>query len=292
MAMKLTPTGLLTYEECPRKYWYAVVARVQRLRTAANLVFGEIVHAVVASVLHPPQTLSGEDAVGLFDQQWRAATLEREIEYSATQTPDALAATGRALAVQVAERWHSWELLPLIDEQGEALIERRLQCQLAPGLTLSGKPDLVSMDAVGRVVILDVKTPVQACDSDFSEVADQLTAYQLLVEGNADGLGLSCVDQLGFVELIKRKVSTTGRGKGPEVLPPVLVERRPTATLAEYRQKALWAAEAIQRGRFPRRTGMAHNTPCVLCDYRRHCQFGETDGLVFPDTEPKAIANG
>jgi len=288
--MKLTPTGLLTYEDCPRKYWYTAIARVRTRQTAANLVFGEVIHTVIATALRQPRLPSPEEVTEWFDQYWENAIASQEVEYSTTQSPASLAATGRALATQWAETWPHWELTPLVDEQGEPLIERRLRTALTPALTLSGTPDLIAMDGQGRIVIVDFKTPAQACDTDFPAVADQLTAYQLLVENHAEALGISRIDRLGFVELIKRKVPSNNRGKGPEVLPPLLVDRRPDETLADYRQKALWVTEAIHQGRFPKRTGQAYNTPCALCHYRRHCQFGETDGLLFPEDEAKTAA--
>ena len=78
-------------------------------------------------------------------------------------------------------------------------------------------------------------------------------------------------------------------GKGPEVGTPITAPRRPASVLNAYQQKVLWVAEDIDRGRFPQRGLMAHNSPCAMCAVKGLCQQDDPDGLILPET-PKAVA--
>ncbi len=84
-----------------------------------------------------------------------------------------------------------------------------------------------------------------------------------MLDAHVERWGLPPVERLGLLELVKRKVPTK-TGKGPEVLAPITVPRHSTAEVADYAQKVRWVAEDIERGRFPKRGLMAHNTPCEL----------------------------
>ena len=168
------------------------------------------------------------------------------------------------------------------------MLERKLEIPLAPGLVYVGKPDLVAFGPEGSLECLDFKTPSTLTDPDWLVVADQLTGYQLLLDAHADRLGLPPVERLGLLELVKRKV--TPKGKGPEVCPPVTVARRPPTDLDAYLQKVCWVAEDIDRGRFPKRGLMAHNSPCGLCGVKGLCQRGDPEGLIVPDAERAARA--
>ena len=173
-----------------------------------------------------------------------------------------------------------------LDGDGEPLLERQLEIPLGSGLTYVGRFDLAVVDAGGALVCLDVKTSSGLIDPDWLAGADPLTGYQLLLDAHAERLGLPPVGRLGLLDLIKRKV--TPKGKGPEVRPPLMVARRGPNDLAAYTQKVLWVAEDIDRGRFPKRSLMAHNSPCGLCAFRRWCQDGDPDGLVMPDADSPA----
>ena len=128
---------------------------------------------------------------------------------------------------------------------------------------------------------LDLKTPSTPTDLGWLANADQLTGYQLLLDAHAERWGLPPVERLGLLELVKRKVPTR-TGKGPEVLAPITVSRHSTAEVADYAQKVRWVAEDIERGRFPKRGLMAHNTPCELCAVRGLCRSGDLEGLIVP----------
>lgn len=285
--IRLSPTSVLKYEACPQQYFLEEVLRVKPLHKPANLVFGGVVHAVVEAWLR--SWLHGQrlDAGALFDERWRAAGAAGGISYSSTQSPESLAETGRALMAAWPAAWSSWDRQVVDDGQGQPLIERKLEVQVADQVTWVGKPDVITRDAQGRLECLDVKTPSTPTDPGWLVVADQLTGYQVLLDAHASRLGVAPVARLGLIELVKRKV--TSKGKGPEVCAPATVERRPPQEVAAYLRKVLWVAEDIQQGRFPKRSLMAHHSPCGLCDFKGLCHDGDPEGLVMPDARPAPV---
>ena len=284
--MRLSPTAVLKYETCPRQYYFAEGLRIRSVHPAANLVFGRVVHQAIEAWLRGWLNGRVPDVGARFDRDWTSARAAGGIDYAATQSPESLAATGRALVEQFAAAWPGFGLWPALDGDGEPLLERQLEIPLGSGLTYVGRFDLAVVDAGGALVCLDVKTSSGLIDPDWLAGADPLTGYQLLLDAHAERLGLPPVGRLGLLELIKRKV--TPKGKGPEVRPPLMVARRGPNDLAAYTQKVLWVAEDIDRGRFPKRSLMAHNSPCGLCAFRRWCQDGDPDGLVMPDADSPA----
>lgn len=283
MTVSLSPTAFLTYEDCPRQYHYRYVLKVKSAVTPANLVFGDVVHRVLERYLRDWLKGHPVEPAAAFETLWRQRIQTEVLDFPAQWSPEALLATGQRLVEQFPAIWDAAGLMPLLDKHGEPLLERRLQAPLVKGITLSGKLDCVALDRDARVMLLDFKTPAQATDPLFARQSEQLTAYQWLLAQNAAALGIEGVDGLGFLELIKRKVPSNGRGKGPQVHPPVIVAPRDAATLGHLRTKLVGIAEDIRRQRFPRRPRMAHNTPCALCDYRHHCVHGDPEGLIFPE---------
>ena len=287
--MRLSPTAVLKYETCPQQYYLDEVVRVRPMHKAANLVFGGVVHQVIETWLRGWLCGPAPDAGALFDTAWQTARDAGGIDYSTTQSPEGLTATGRALATGFAAAWPGFGLLPALDGAGEPVLERKLELQITPGLVFVGKPDLVVLDADGALSCLDLKTPSSPTDPAWLTGADQLTGYQLLLDAHAERLALPPVARLGLVELVKRKVATK-TGKGPEVCPPITVARRAPEILAAYAQKVGWVAEDIDRGRFPKRSLMAHNSPCGLCAFKGLCQDGDPDNVIMPAGDSPAPA--
>ncbi|MBK8168574.1 MAG: PD-(D/E)XK nuclease family protein [bacterium] len=283
---RLSPTGALKYETCPRQYLLEDVRKIRPAHRPANLAFGGVLHLVVEEWIKGWMAGKPFDPAAMFDREWRAAREAEGVEYSASQSPETLGATGRALAARFAERWPGFGRLPALDRHGEPLIERKLEARVGPDLVVVGKPDLVVFDPEGRLEVLDLKTPAAPADPAWLALADQLTAYQVLLDAHAERLGLPRVERLGLLELVKRKV--TPKGQGPEVRAPVSVDRRSPEAVGEYLAKLRGIAGDLRRGRFPRRSLMAHNSPCGLCAVEGYCRAGDAEGLIVPEAEPGA----
>ena len=287
--MRLSPTTVLKYESCPQQYCLEEIQRVKTVHKAANLIFGSAMHKTLEQWLRHWLLGQAYDAGADFERRWHAAQAAGGIEYSATQTPESMAETGQRLAAQFAQAWPGFGLLPVLSAQGEPLLESKLEVDIAPGLLYVGKLDLLALDLDGRLHCLDFKTPSSATDPAWLKASDQLLGYQLLLDAHAERLGIPLVEWIGLLELIKRKVPKR-QGKGPEVCTPITIPRHPQADLDAYRAKLEWVAEDIDRGRFPRRGLMAHNSPCAMCALKGLCQDGDLDGIILPDKLPNVRA--
>lgn len=279
--IRLSPTAVLKYETCPYQYLLEEVLRIRPAHRAAPLVFGSVMHRTVEDWLRGELTGAVPDPVAGFDRHWAAAREAGGIEYAATQSPESLTATGRALITGFATAWPIFQRLLAVDDQGAPLLELKLEVQLGPRLVFVGRIDLLTFTADGELECLDLKTPSTPTDPDWLVSADPLTGYQLLLDAHAERWALPLVEHLGLLELIKRKVPTK-TGKGPEVRAPITVPRHSTADVARYAQKVCWVAEDIERGRFPKRSLMAHHSPCGMCAMTGLCQSGDTEGLIVP----------
>jgi len=288
----IRPSHALSYDECGYAYYLKYVLGVRQDVTSANMPFGTAVHeACTGFILAEASGDTSYDPIEVFKKHWGEALESQAMEFSSLWGPEDLAQTGLRLVELFPEQWRQTGFAPLIDEHGP-VVERRFQIKIAPDLILTGQPDVVAMNSEGGVIPLDLKTSAIAYGEEFLLASDQLTDYQLLVEGNSDQLGLDeeGVASVGFFEGIKRKVPKTNRGKGPEFLQPLIGPKRSAERLAERKQKLIWMGEDIRRGRFPKRPRMAFNTPCAMCEFSDYCLKGKKDGLVFPDQPQQEIA--
>ncbi|WP_019023052.1 PD-(D/E)XK nuclease family protein [Thioalkalivibrio sp. ALE23] len=285
--MVIRPTSALTFETCPRMYYYREVAQLQAETASVNLKFGGSVHKTVTDWLTESarrgvfDPADGDTLVHRFRKDWSHITRNQALEYSSTMGPDMVPKVGERLVKQFAEQWPHWGLGVILDHQGEPMVERRLKADIGGGLILSSQPDTLVMSRQRQVFPLDFKTAASPCEEWFPDVSDQLTAQQIVLDAHAEELGTGLVDEVAFGELIKKAIpKTEGPGKGPQVLAPKKAPRRDRRKVREYVEKIHWIAEDIAAERFPARPGSAFNSPCKMCDYRRLCHHDDDTGLV------------
>lgn len=272
----IRPSGMLKYESCPAAYKKQYIDGWRTDMENSNLIFGTTVHSVCNEHLHALVEGKELDTEDRFVQLWEEARASNPISYNSTMDGDDLQATGAALCAQFPKAWADTGLSPAFDEDGP-LLERRFEVSLGHGVRLSCQPDVVAMNGIGELVIPDFKTPASPSSEDFTFQSDQLTLYQVAVEANYSEDEMPRVGWLGFLELLKKKIPKTSRGAGPVVAPMVLSPARTKDEQKEVVQKVLWMADDIRRGRFPKRPGMAWNTPCDMCDFRRMCMSMDRD---------------
>jgi hypothetical protein len=159
----------------------------------------------------------------------------------------------------------------MLDPQGEPLVEREMTVDCGENIHLRMKMDLVYIDADGQIVVADLKSPRAESPEDFAYAADQVTAYQIGVESTST-FGIDRIDAVQFIELLKlkSKAHTSFATRAP---------RRPEIQVQEYLEKVRHTAKNIRAGYFPRRAGMAFNTPCGMCEMKSHCYHGTFDGI-------------
>lgn len=281
----IRPSHALCFDECAYAYYLKYVLRVKPSVVSANLPFGTAVHVACTDyIMAEAKGDTSYNPVDRFNSIWEKSLETEALDFSSTWSKDDLSATGVSLVEQFPDVWGLTGLVPLIDEYGP-VVERKLSFQIAPNIILTGTPDLVAMNDEGVVIPLDLKTSAQEYNSTFLINSEQLTDYQILVEGNSASLGLDDdgVGKVGFFEGVKRKIPQRKDSKGPQFLPPKTIEKRSEERKLERIQKLIWMAEDIDRGRFVKRPRMAYNSPCDLCEFSGFCATGSRVGLKFPE---------
>ena len=277
----IRPSQIVKADECMYAMMLQYILNIKPTSTSANLIFGTIVHEAITKYLAATFAGMPFDAEKHFLFKWQEAIETLVIAYNATVGPNDLMSIGQKLCGDFPAYWDRSGFMPLIDEKGPVL-ERKFEVEILPGIVLTGTPDIIAMNVDGEVFVLDFKTPASASPEEFYLIADQLTCYQILAEGNRETLGIEQIDGLGYVELIKKKIPKTSKGSGPIIVPPATGPRRTDKAVANFITKVGWMVEDIQRERFVKKPRMAYNNPCGLCDYQGLCHKGDCEGLIIP----------
>lgn len=286
------PSHIIKHDDCPAAFYMQYIEGIRTAATSINLPFGTQVHNSCTGHLQAVMLAKQFDPVKVFESAFEEALNTQTLEFPSDKSAEDYLAMGKTLVERFPEAWEQSGLTPLVDSAGEPVIERRLQTRIAPGIILSGTPDVPAMSDEGEICVPDLKTAGQASDPIFILASEQLTAYQILLEDpvNQQHLGVDQIDQLGFMEGIKRKRPKTNRGQGPTWEPIKWSPARESAPRKALVEKAVAMKRDIDRDWFPKRPRMAFNTPCGLCDYRNWCHKGDPTGLVWPEkTEAQPI---
>lgn len=280
----LSPSKLSDYETCGYAYARKRIDYWQEEVDAHSLAFGGAIDEACDAHIRGLVYGQAVDPVEVFDAKWDEA-VRRNMTFNANHDENSLRAMGRVMMQRFPAAWEATGFTVVIDPQGEPVMQRDLEIELPNRVVLRTKLDVLVNTPHGTIANIDLKTAAQRYPEYLTPLSEQLTAYQIAVDAHAASLGISQVEELGFIEMIKRAVPKTKKGEGPTVEPPVLVPRRSDAVIAEYLQKVQWVAEDIRRGRFPRRPRMGFNTPCGMCFLREHCASGDDDGIIKPETQ-------
>ena len=277
------PSMILKHDDCPAAYDYQYVQGIRTDSVSVNLSFGTASHAGATGWLEADALGKHFDPVDAFKAEWKKALENEVLSFPSDKTPEDYEKIGLRLMESFPESWKASGLTVLIDPQGQPVVERRLQSRIAPGIILSGQPDVFAVNEDFDVVLPDIKTPASPSAPFFATASEQLTSYQLLAEDekNKALLGIDRVDLLGFYEGIKRKVPKTKDGKGPTWEKPLLASRHSDRQVNDLVRKAMEMKRDHDRGYFPKRPRMAFNTPCAMCDFRNWCHNVDPTGLVW-----------
>lgn len=290
--LTVRPSHLLKHDDCPRAYYYQYVLGILPRIMSINLPFGTSVHDASTEFLKFQALGQAYDPVAAFEKDFEDRLNSTAIEIPSGRSEEDYLRMGKLLVERFPPAWEKTGLSVLIDPNGEPVIERTLRARIAPGIILSGTPDIFTINEDGDVGVPDIKTPAQVSSPIFSEASEQLTSYEILAENptNREALGIDQIDQLGFLEGIKKLVPKSNKGEGPTWQPIHWSESRSDEAKQEVIRKAVDLKRNHERGYFPKRPRMAYNTPCDMCDFREFCHKGNPEGLMFPETTTNAQA--
>lgn len=278
---RVRPSEIVKREECGYQRHLFYDRKIESEATSCNLVFGSCVDDATGKYLEALYAGLDFDTEKHFEMLWQEALDTRIISYSSIWDAESLRETGKRLCGSFPAAWDDLNLMILSDEDGP-LLHRRMVARIAPDIELSGEMDVVAMDMDGFAVIIDVKTPATSADEYFTLAADQLTAYDILLRSRLDKIGALGISQVGYLEGLKKKIPKSSRGTGP-IWTKCLVPGRSEDARNEYIEKVKFEVAGIRSGYHPKRSRMAYNSPCALCDFKDYCLKGCTEGLVFPE---------
>lgn len=228
------------YLTCPESYRLYYIEQLRLKVPKATLVFGSLIHLALAHLLNKKA-----EPVKFFTEVWDGLK-QVEITYGKKDSWEKLWRCGEGLLTKfVAEE------LPRI--RSVKAVEKPFKLEISSlELPIVGVIDLVAeIDDLEKIV--DFKTADKSYGVVDVELSDQLTAY-FMAEPAAE--------ELAFCALLKTtepKIEWYPTKRGPE-------------QLAEFLNKAAYAARELKAGEFYKRSGVH----CNWCDFLPVC-LGDMD---------------
>ena len=254
-----TPTRLLTWLDCPRRYRFTYLDRPAPPKGApwAHTSLGTSVHTALATWWGlPPRDRTPERGAGLVRDKWVREGYRDD-----------------AQSAQVRERAAAWvqEYLADADPRAEPLgIERTVSVPTS-ALVLSGRVDRIDERPDGSVVVVDYKTGRYVPSDDDARSSLALGIYAVAA---ARTLRRPCA----VVELHHLPTGTVAAAShGPEGLGRKVAEAESIAREARAADEAYAAGDTETP--FPART----SSLCSWCDFRSACPQGRA---AAPQRDP------
>lgn len=285
--IRLSNSQVGKYLTCPHAYRFEKVERLAPKERPVNLVFGREVDRAITEGLRA-LTLTGalpsaaDAPVEKFARAWEAvhsdavAIKEGPVHYTNKAYDKAtMDGIGRKLVAQFFELWRDAQLSVALLPNGAPALQVELEASLGDGVGYKSILDILVYDREGALGVIDVKTASQAAFEEFPLLAPQLTDYQFMVAANAAklGIGESELGWLRFIELVKSKSKPVA---SLSVSAPMRTQQDITERIADIKA----VARDIRARHFPKRPGLAFNSPCRMCEFRQVCLTGDTTGFV------------
>jgi RecB family exonuclease len=223
------------YFTCPESYRLYYIEGLRLKVQKANRVFGQLIHLALAHLFN-----GKAEPVKFFLEVWNG--LEKiDLTYGKKESWEKFKESGSALLRKFVE-----EELPRI--RSVKAVEKPFKIEISSlDLPLVGVIDLVA-EIDDREKVVDFKTADKSYSTADVVLSDQLTTYQL-TEPQVEELAL-CV----LVKTTEPKIEWYPTKRGPE-------------RLAEFLDKAAYAAREIKAREFYKRSGVH----CNWCDFLPVC---------------------
>lgn len=256
---RLSQSLLATYDRCPRSAWLAVKHKgqarsVEMDRGTAFHRFAE--RAVLLMIEHDEPSVPADVAKDLMGQ-----VLD---ESGDLVVPAAEQDRLRVMAYHFAEGF-------TVDPGTVVAVEKLVTWEPVPGVVVSGKADLVTVEENGVVRITDWKTSMAIPAQDVFEAGFQLPCYSVLaVHGSPDGEPVPLAGHAAFVavqECYPMYLRDDGTLASRERVLSRLEVEEARETVARVAAKARGRFDAGEIDGFEARPGMA----CPKCVARREC---------------------
>lgn len=271
---------------CGEQYRLRYEEHLESERKSINLVFGKLVDEAASAFIKAQVTGDVIDPLALFEAQFAAMTDAVELQLTSRGDLDTTRLMGRQMLERFIEDRTARGWLPMLDLDGQPIVQRWLRVQLPENVVYRGVIDVIVLTPEGKVLIVDLKT-TSAHVEGFSLVGDQLTGYQVMVEAHRESLGIERVDGLLYYDMVKRAPVTEKSRKGatgPTIHVDDPAPPRSSDHLEAWVREQLFIASDIRQRRFSKRPGRPFSTPCAMCDFKNLCWHGDGTSLVTRQT--------
>ena len=251
----LSYSSISTYQKCSLQYKFSRIDRIQPEFTSDCLIFGSVLHSVIASLYQNKlegTRLSLKQLQEIFQEEWKnSVKKEPMVKYKKGNDFDSLSTLGTILLEKYYETIFDKDDLQIIG------IEEPFSLHLENiGVPIVGYVDLIFQDEAGNIVIVETKSSSKSY-SDFQiDDNDQITLYQRFLKNNGYNdrnimLRIDCL-----VKTKTPKVESSFTVRSPED------ERRLTKKISY-----IW--DAINKGVFiPNDSGYQ----CSSCCFPKSCR--------------------
>jgi hypothetical protein len=274
---RISNSKLDTYQQCPRKYKFKYLERVQADITRSPLLFGSAMDSALNFILEcirDEVPYSIEQACNIFDHEMRKWKGQNTLDYFKNELPELPDRDGMSVEEVEEAVWQEMcrrginaifvyekEILPHIAKVLEVQTKGELQNE--EGDTFEFVVDAVVQLTDGRVVLLDNKTSSSKYPKNKVIKSQQLSLY---LESYPN------IKYAGYAVLIKNpdKVGITHQ---------FMVDEIPEETTAASFKLLEDTLLAIKQEKFPcnYKSCKAFGKPC---EYERACSYGDYTGLV------------
>jgi hypothetical protein len=279
--MKLSYSKASTMNTCGKQYHLKYILGARPPETSINLPMGNAIHIPCTEYVSAHALSEPFDIMSRFEEAWHELTDGKTLKFSAKWDLQSCYDTSKRLVEQFPEVWEKSQLIAVLDQFGVPIVERRFTVPGPIGTEIELVVDFVTMDLrSGAVGVLDLKSAAAAHQRYFGMNSLQLSTYQYGVDW-AFGKVIGPVENVGFMEAIKRKVPTGKRGIGPTIEPPTWYERRTPEKIREMLEAYAAIARDIREKRFTVPFQGSFNSPCNLCDFAPLCVDNDPQGFEF-----------
>lgn len=275
---------------CGEAYRLRYEEHLEPVRKSATLILGGLIDEAASAFIRAQATGEQVDPVAMFSAAWDAKIATVETQMASGKDAE----TTRLMGIQILERfvedWTARGWMPMLDLDGEPIVQRWLRVELPGNVIYRGIIDVVVLTPDSKVLVVDLKT-TSIHFEEFSLVADQLTGYQVMIEAHADLLGIERIDGLVFYDMVKRAPVTEKSRKGATGPTIEVDEPAPPRTPAQvdgWIREQGFIADDIRRRRFSRRPGKPFSSACRMCDYQRKCWKNDSSDLYVMERTNRA----
>jgi PD-(D/E)XK nuclease superfamily len=193
----IRPSSLSMYADCPRRgaarlFWREVAAAGFQLRQTVRgigAIVGTAVHAA-AEIVYTEKAKNGAAPPEHAAIDLTITSLEKGIATAPVEYDNAT--HNRADALAQAVRMTRSYFRTIVPQVEPILVEERLEAEVAPGVVLSGQPDIVAREPNG---VRDLKTGQR-----LGSHAPQIGAYALLARSHGVEIDEAAIDWLPRVK--------------------------------------------------------------------------------------------